>query len=49
MASTSYLDGINAAIKGDTKKAFGARCPGMTPRKRRLMKLVRYLSRAIHG
>ncbi|MDV7979519.1 hypothetical protein R4K02_20820 [Pseudomonas aeruginosa] len=43
----AYLTNINAAIRGDTKKAFGA--PGMTPKKRRLMKLVRYLSRTIHG
>ncbi|HFT7375251.1 hypothetical protein AAA527_32585 [Pseudomonas aeruginosa] len=45
----AYLPNINAAIRGDTKKAFCARRPGMTPKKRRLMKLARYLSRAIHG
>ncbi|EOX6798201.1 hypothetical protein [Pseudomonas aeruginosa] len=44
----TYPAAINATIKGDMAKCFGGKV-GMTNKKRRMMKLVRYLSRSIHG
>ncbi|WP_172687387.1 hypothetical protein [Pseudomonas syringae] len=44
----TYHAAMNATIKGETSKCFGGK-KGMTQKKLRMMKLVRYLSRSIHG
>lgn len=44
----TYHAAMNATIKGEMPKCFGGKV-GMTQKKRRMMKLVRYLSRSIHG
>lgn len=44
----TYLDNLNAAIKGECSRHQQGRKPSKLAI-RRLMKLARYLSRAIHG
>ncbi|WP_202131272.1 hypothetical protein [Pseudomonas aeruginosa] len=50
---STYTQNMNAAIRGEYARAFGNRSSkprkGMTLTKHRLMKMVRYLSRSIHG
>lgn len=50
----TYTQAVNAAITGHMKKCFGDGSSklsngGMTKKRRHMMKLVRYVSRSIHG
>lgn len=49
----TYTQAMNAAIEGHMNKCFGDGSSklsgGMTNKKRHMMKLVRYVSRSIHG
>jgi len=46
----SYQAALNAAINGDIPKCFGGKGkPARKVKRDRMMKLVRYLSRSIHG
>ncbi|UAV84656.1 hypothetical protein PHB09_161 [Pseudomonas phage PHB09] len=49
----TYTKAMNDAISGHMGKCFGDGSSklsgGMTSKKRHIMKLVRYLSRSIHG